>query len=67
VVLGADDPLLFGAGLVEQYTAARDVHGYGRDDLARLAAASIRHSTMSDDDRTFTLASIEEWRRQSLG
>jgi adenosine deaminase len=64
VVLGADDPLLFGAGLVEQYTAARDVHGYGRDDLARLAAASIRHSTMSDDDRTFTLASIEEWRRQ---
>jgi len=63
VVLGADDPLLFGAGLVEQYAAARDVHGYGRDDLARLAAASVRHAAMPADLAATMLADIEMWRR----
>jgi len=62
VVLAADDPLLFGAGLVEQYAAARDVHGYTRDDLARLAAASVTHSTMPAERRTTTLRDIERWR-----
>ena len=32
VALGADDPLLFGSRLVEQYVAAREVHGL--DDAA---------------------------------
>jgi len=62
VVLGADDPLLFGAGLVEQYAAARDVHGYDRDDLARLAAASVRHAAMPADLAAEMLADIEHWR-----
>ncbi|MDQ1746864.1 MAG: adenosine deaminase [Frankiaceae bacterium] len=63
VVLGADDPLLFGAGLVEQYAAARDVHGYGRDDLARLAAASVRHAAgMPAELATRMLADIAAWR-----
>jgi len=61
VVLGADDPLLFGAGLVEQYAAARDVHGYDRDDLARLAAASVRHAAMPADLAAEMLADIEHW------
>ena len=46
VVLAADDPLLFGASLLDQYAVARDHHGYGRDDLARLARASVTHSLM---------------------
>jgi adenosine deaminase len=62
VVLAADDPLLFGAGLIEQYAAVRDVHGYGRDDLARLAAASIRHSTMPAEQRARMLADVDAWR-----
>jgi len=62
VVLGADDPLLFGAGLVEQYAAARDVHGYDRDDLARLAAASVRHAAMPAELAGEMLADIEHWR-----
>lgn len=62
VVLAADDPLLFGAGLVEQYAAARDVHGYGRDDLARLAAASVRHALMPAELAAAMLADIENWR-----
>ena len=65
VVLGADDPLLFGAGLVEQYAAARDVHGYGRDDLARLAAASVRHAVMPEPLAREMLADIEQWRARS--
>ena len=65
VVLGADDPLLFGAGLVEQYAAARDVHGYGRDDLARLAAASVRHAAMPADLAAAMLADIEKWRQRN--
>jgi len=63
VVLAADDPLLFGAGLVEQYAAARDVHGYGRADLARLARASVEHSTMPAGLRATTLADIDDWAR----
>ncbi len=62
VVLGADDPLLFGAGLVEQYAAARDVHGYDRDDLARLAEASVRHAAMPPDLAATMLADVENWR-----
>jgi adenosine deaminase len=61
VVLGADDPLLFGAGLVEQYAAARDVHGYNRDDLARLAAASVRHAAMPVELASQMLKDIDTW------
>ncbi|MDX6233330.1 MAG: adenosine deaminase [Nocardioidaceae bacterium] len=61
VVLAADDPLLFGAGLVDQYRAARDVHGYDGTDLARLARASVRHSTMPADAKASALADIDDW------
>jgi adenosine deaminase len=61
VVLAADDPLLFGAGLVDQYRAARDVHGYERADLARLAKASVAHSSMDDAARTAMLRDIDAW------
>lgn len=61
VVLAADDPLLFGAGLVDQYAAARDEHGYGRADLARLARASVEHSLMPDDRRRALLAAVDRW------
>lgn len=66
VVLAADDPLLFGAGLVDQYAAARDVHGYGRRDLARLARASVEHSTMPAALRATTLADIDGWVHSGL-
>ena len=62
VVLAADDPLLFGAGLLDQYAAVRDVHGYARDDFARLAAASVRHSTMPIERQQAMLRDIEAWR-----
>ncbi|HWC35700.1 MAG TPA: adenosine deaminase [Mycobacteriales bacterium] len=61
VVLAADDPLLFGASLVAQYTVARDVLGYTRKDLARLARASVTFSTMPPDLATAILADIGRW------
>jgi adenosine deaminase len=61
VVLAADDPLLFGAGLVDQYAAARDEHAYRRDDLARLARASLEHSLMPDDLRHGLLVAVADW------
>lgn len=62
VVLAADDPLLFGSGLIEQYVAARDTHAFDRDQLAVLAAASVRHSTMPAADQTHLLEEIDAWR-----
>jgi len=61
VVLAADDPLLFGAGLIDQYAAVRDTHGYDAADLARLARASVDHSTMPPDLRAEMRADIDTW------
>jgi adenosine deaminase len=66
VVLAADDPLLFGARLLDQYAVARDVHGYGRSDLARLARASVEHSTMPADLASRMLADITAWEATHL-
>jgi adenosine deaminase len=61
VVLAADDPLLFGASLIDQYAVARDHHGYQRPDLARLARTSVTHSTMPRDLAGTLLAEIDTW------
>jgi adenosine deaminase len=61
VVLAADDPLLFGASLLDQYSVARDHHGYRREDLARLARASVTHSLMPADLAERTLTEIGAW------
>ena len=61
VVLAADDPLLFGAGLLDQYTAARDSHGYGAQDLARLARASVDYSTMPAETSAQMHIDIDTW------
>ena len=61
VVLGADDPLLFGSGLVEQYRAAREVHGLTDRELANLAAASVRRSAAPAAVRERLLAGIADW------
>ena len=67
VVLAADDPLLFGAGLIEQYAAARDTHGYDAGELAQLARASVDYSTMPPDLRVGMHADIDAWLAQAGG
>ncbi len=61
VALGADDPLLFGTRLVDQYEAARHVHGLDDVALAHLAESSIRASTASDHVKARLLAGVADW------
>ncbi|MEE1618174.1 adenosine deaminase [Brachybacterium sp. J153] len=60
VALGADDPLLFGSRLVDQYRTARAM---GIDDagLAALAASSIRLSAAPAAVQERLLAGVREW------
>lgn len=61
VALGADDPLLFGSRLVDQYAVARSVHGFDDAALADLARGSIRASRASGSTRRRALAAVDEW------
>ena len=61
VALGADDPLLFGSRLVDQYVNARDDLGYSDAELADLARGSIRISRAPADLKRDTLAGIDAW------
>ncbi len=60
VALGADDPLLFRSGLVEQYTALRSV-GLSDVELADLAHCSVTASTASYDVQRALLTGIDRW------
>lgn len=62
VSLSADDPLLFGSGLTEQYALARDAFGLGDAALADLAASSIEASCAPSDVRARLLAGVAAWR-----
>lgn len=61
VALGADDPLLFGSRLLDQYETARSVHGIADHELAALARASIEDSMAPSDVRARLLAGVDAW------
>ena len=55
VALAADDPLLFGSRLLDQYETARHVHGFDDQALAGLARSSILGSTARDPSQADTI------------
>lgn len=61
VALGADDPLLFGSRLTDQYELARRVHGYSDVELADLARGSIRASRAAEGTKARLLAGVDAW------
>lgn len=61
VALSADDPLLFGTRLVDQYRTARDALGFTDPELAELARGSVRASRASEATRTRMLREIDAW------
>ena len=63
VAIATDDPLLFGVGLAGQYEICRDVLGLTDPELARLAAASIRHSAAPRQLKDELLRGAGNWLR----
>jgi adenosine deaminase len=61
VVLGADDPLLFGSRLAAQYATMRAAHDLTDEQLAELARMSLRASRAPDSVRSAALADIDAW------
>lgn len=65
VVLGADDPLIFGTRLAGQYDIVREAHGLCDAALADLARQSVRASAAPVEVATQLLADIDMWIRSS--
>lgn len=61
LALGADDPLLFKSRLVDQYEAARTVHSFSDEQLARLATDSINASAAPEDIKASLRAGVTRW------
>jgi adenosine deaminase len=61
VTLNADDSLLFGASLADEYALARTRYRLGDDALATIAATSLRHSGAPAAVVEAGLAAITRW------
>jgi adenosine deaminase len=61
VALGADDPLVFRSGLLEQYEAVRDSAGLSDADLADLALCAIRGSAAPREVRSRLERGVQTW------
>jgi adenosine deaminase len=59
--LNADDPLLFGPGLLQEYELARDDLGLDDLQLAAIARSSIAASGAGDDLKSTALAGVDAW------
>jgi adenosine deaminase len=61
VSLNADDPLFFGAGVLDEYELARQTFGLDDATLARIAGSSIRASGAPESIKVTALAAIDRW------
>jgi adenosine deaminase len=61
VTLNADDPLMFGSGLADEYGLVADGLGLGDEAMAAIARTSIVASGMPDDRRRRALEGIDAW------
>jgi adenosine deaminase len=61
VALGADDPLLFGPRLADQYRIAREDHAFTDEELAELARGSVRASLAPPETKARLLTGIDDW------
>ncbi|MDX3531571.1 adenosine deaminase [Streptomyces sp. ID05-39B] len=61
MALGADDPLLFGSRLADQYELARRYHAFTDEELAELARQSIRGSAAPKDVQEKLLTGVDDW------
>ncbi|WP_030457457.1 adenosine deaminase [Kitasatospora sp. NRRL B-11411] len=61
LALGADDPLLFGSRLADQYALARESHAFTDAELAELARQSIRSSRAPEHVVKELLGEVDAW------
>lgn len=61
VALGADDPLIFGSRLADQYATARLEHDFSDTELAALARGSLVASRAPSDVRAAAERDIDAW------
>jgi adenosine deaminase len=61
VVLGSDDPLLFGVGLTGQYELLRSGAGLTDDELATIARNSVSASSAPGALKATMLAGVDAW------
>jgi len=61
LALGADDPLLFGSRLADQYELARTDLGLSDEVLAELSRGSVRGSRAPESVQVSMLAGIDTW------
>ncbi len=61
VTLGSDDPLVFGAGLAEQYVLCRDVLSLDDAWLAALARHSIVSSAAPAETKRALMDGVDAW------
>ncbi|MGP9539543.1 adenosine deaminase [Brachybacterium sp. AOP43-C2-M15] len=66
IALGADDPLLFGSRLLDQYEIARRI-GFDDAEIAELAASSIRISSAPEQVRSRLLDGVRRWLEAPAG
>jgi adenosine deaminase len=59
--INADDPLLFGVGLLDEYTLCRDTLGLEATALAGCARTSIEHSGAPTELKIRSRRAIEGW------
>ncbi len=59
--INADDPLLFGTGILEEYSLCRDVLGLDDEQLAAVARYSLTASAAPPDLIEHGLAGVSEW------
>jgi adenosine deaminase len=61
VTINADDPLLFGPGLLDEYTSVRDALGYDDAAMAAIARTSITSSAAPGEVKDRALRDISAW------
>jgi adenosine deaminase len=59
--VNADDPLLFGPGLLEEYEVCRTELGFDDARMAHIARCSIEHSGATAEVKASALAGVEAW------
>jgi adenosine deaminase len=59
--VNADDPLLFGPGLLDEYQLCRDQFGFGDERMAYIARCSIEFGGCPPETKEAALAGIDAW------